>query len=155
MLKFYNDMVVFEEVPDEITLAINITNCPCHCEGCHSKFLWEDTGLYLTTTGIDGLIKANDGITCVCFMGGDREPEEVNKLASYVKTHYGLKTAWYSGYDTLSNKIDLKNFDYVKIGRYDKDLGGLDKETTNQIFYKVHDDQTLENITHRFKHKLH
>ena len=44
MLKYYNAMVVFEEIPDEITLAINITNCPCHCVGCHSKFLWEDVG---------------------------------------------------------------------------------------------------------------
>lgn len=87
-------------------------------------------------------------------MGGDREPEEVNSLASFVKTEYNLKTAWYSGRDSISDKIDLKNFDYVKIGHYDKNLGGLDKETTNQIFYKVHDDQTLEDITYRFRHKL-
>ena len=42
MIKYYNAMVVFEEIPNEITLAINITNCPCHCKGCHSQFLWED-----------------------------------------------------------------------------------------------------------------
>ena len=30
MLKYYNSMVVFEEIPNEITLAINITNLNCN-----------------------------------------------------------------------------------------------------------------------------
>lgn len=152
MVKFYNDMVVFEEVPDEIALAINITNCPCRCDGCHSKFLWEDTGLYLSTIGLDDLIRHNDGITCVCFMGGDQEPEEINNLAKYVKEKHGLKTGWYSGRDVISEKIDIKNFDFIKIGHYDKKLGGLNKEGTNQIFYKVNDN-VLEDITYKFRHK--
>ena len=74
-------MVVFEEIPDEITLAINITNCPCKCPGCHSKFLWDDNGTELTVEVLHKLIKENDGITCVCFMGGDKDPEEVVKLS--------------------------------------------------------------------------
>ena len=37
MLKYANFDVVFQEVPDEVTLAINITNCPNQCPGCHSK----------------------------------------------------------------------------------------------------------------------
>ena len=56
MIKYYNSMVVFEEIPNEITLAINITNCPCHCKGCHSKFLWEDIGTELTFEELDRLI---------------------------------------------------------------------------------------------------
>ena len=57
MLKYYNTMVVFREIPDEITLAINITNCPCHCKGCHSQFLWEDTGTPLTFNEVENLIE--------------------------------------------------------------------------------------------------
>ena len=59
MLKYYNAMVVFEEIPDEITLAINITNCPCKCPGCHSKFLWDDNGTELTVEVLHKLIKEN------------------------------------------------------------------------------------------------
>ena len=47
MLKYVNTDVVFQEIPDEVTLAINISNCPCHCPGCHSRYLWEDIGLSL------------------------------------------------------------------------------------------------------------
>ena len=48
MLKFVGTDIVFQEFPDEVTLAINISNCPCRCPGCHSPFLWKDTGTELT-----------------------------------------------------------------------------------------------------------
>ena len=99
MVKYYNAMVVFEEIPDEITLAINITNCPCHCKGCHSEFLWEDKGISLTTEELDRLIEKNDGITTVCFMGGDSEPQTIQDLAEYVHEIKRLKVGWYSGRD--------------------------------------------------------
>ena len=28
-------------------------------------------------------------------------------------------------------------FDYIKLGHYDEELGGLNKETTNQRLYKI------------------
>ena len=46
-LKYVNTEVVFQEVPDEISLAINISGCPIHCPDCHSKFLWENVGTIL------------------------------------------------------------------------------------------------------------
>jgi len=39
MLKYTTAQVVFSEIPDEITLAINLSNCPIHCPNCHSKEL--------------------------------------------------------------------------------------------------------------------
>jgi len=154
MIKYYNTMVVFEEIPNEITLAINITNCPCHCKGCHSKFLWEDVGTELTFEELERLIKENDGITCVCFMGGDANPKEINDLAIYTNKrnvcgYKSLKVAWYSGCDELSKEIDLKLFNYIKLGHYDEEFGGLDKETTNQRFYIVHDNK-MEDKTFLF-----
>ena len=136
-MKYYNAMVVFEEIPNEITLAINITNCPCHCKGCHSKFLWEDVGTELDGYAIDDLVKKNNGVTCVCFMGGDSDPTYIDKMAAYVKYGLGLKVGWYSGRDFIDKFVDLTHFDYVKIGRYDEELGGLNKETTNQRLYSV------------------
>ena len=107
MIKYYNAMVVFEEIPNEITLAINITNCPCHCKGCHSKFLWEDVGTELTIDELNRLIDKNDGITTVCFMGGDATPEAINTLAEYVHEIRELKVGWYSGMDEYYKNIKL------------------------------------------------
>lgn len=148
MLKYYNAMVVFEEVPDEVSLAINISNCPCKCDGCHSRFLWLDIGTELTQKELGRLIDKNDGISCVCLMGGDIDHNYVLELASYVKKNYEkMKVCWYSGMDELD--CDLKDFDYVKIGHYDKELGGLDKKTTNQRFYKIEKGEKID-ITDRF-----
>lgn len=160
MLKYYNSMVVFEEIPDEITLAINITNCPCKCPGCHSKFLWGDVGTELTIDELDRLISKNDGITAVCFMGGDSSPSDINKLAGELLNsmkHDNLKIGWYSGRDELSEEIDLELFNYIKLGHYDEKYGGLDKETTNQRFYFVDTDfegkYILNDKTHLFWRK--
>jgi anaerobic ribonucleoside-triphosphate reductase activating protein len=150
-------MVVVEEIPNEITLAINLTNCPCHCKGCHSKFLWEDIGTELTIEELDRLINKNDGITTVCFMGGDASPEAVSLLAEYTHEIRKLKVGWYSGMDELSDKINLDWFDYVKIGHYDEDLGPLNKETTNQKLFRVskfENDYQLMDITYLFWKKV-
>lgn len=158
MLKYYNAMVVFEEIPDEITLAINITNCPCHCVGCHSKFLWEDVGTELTFEELERLIKENDGITCICFMGGDANVNEINELAKKIlisKRYGNLKVGWYSGRDEISKDFDFLNFDYIKIGHYDEKLGGLDKKTTNQHLYKIeYSKETVIDITNKFWKKV-
>ena len=160
MVKYYNSMVVFEEIPDEITLAINITNCPCRCVNCHSKFLWEDVGTELTFEELERLIKENDGITCVCFMGGDANPKEINDLATYISAknmcgYKSLKIGWYSGKDELSEDIDIRLFDYIKLGHYDEKFGGLDKETTNQRLYKIaHNTESLIDITSKFWKQL-
>lgn len=149
MLKYHNYMVVFEEIPNEITLAVNITNCPCRCIGCHSKFLWEDTGTPLTTDELCRIIENNRGITCVCFMGGDSNPSDVDYLSSIVRDK-GLKVAWYSGMDTLSDKIRVNNFDYIKIGHYNINLGGLSKKDTNQRLYKIDTEGKMVDITPLF-----
>ena len=153
MIKYYNAMVVFEEIPDEITIAINITNCPCHCVGCHSKFLWEDIGKELTFEELERLIEANKGITCVCFMGGDATPHEINDLAEkvHLRSEYSnIKIAWYSGRDELSSNINLRFFNYIKLGHYDDNMGPLNKKTTNQRLYKIGNNVNLEDITYKF-----
>ena len=46
-LKYNGYSIVMQEVPNEVSLAINISGCPHKCEGCHSKYLWEYDGEYL------------------------------------------------------------------------------------------------------------
>lgn len=134
-IKYHNTAVGFKEFPNEITLLINITNCPCHCPGCHSQYLAEDIGEILDEKSIDNLIKKNDGITCVGFMGGDADPKEIERLANYVKSK-GLKIGWYSGRDYKYNNINYNTFDYYKIGSWKQELGGLDSKTTNQKMFR-------------------
>ena len=153
MLKYVDAKVVFAEVPDEVTLAINISNCPCHCKNCHSSYLAQDIGTELTFNEVRKLIKKNSGISCIAFMGGDSEPKRIDALASFVTNHYQLKVAWYSGRQELSNYIDLYNFDYIKLGPYKEEFGPLNSRTTNQRFYKVSDGKLI-NITSKFwKHE--
>lgn len=152
MLKYTNTEVVFQEIPDETTLAINISNCPCHCKGCHSSYLAEDIGEPLTERELEKLIKENKGITCISFMGGDLDPKEVDRLAQHVPYCYGgeeLSVAWYSGRQELSKDISLKNFNYIKLGPYIEELGGLKSNNTNQKLYKIVDGEMID-ITSRF-----
>lgn len=139
MLKYVNTEITFSEVPDEITLCINISNCPCHCKGCHSPYLAEDIGEELTDSLLVSLIRKHEGITCVCFMGGDSNPANINSLARFIKllSWSKLKVAWYSGRSELSPEIYLPWFDYIKLGPYIEELGPLNSKTTNQKFYQV------------------
>ena len=161
MLKYLNTQVTFSEVPDEITLCINITGCKIGCKNCHSSYLAEDIGEELNIDSLHELISNNKGITCVSFMGGDSNPKEVDYLASIVKEYYSLKTAWYSGVQALSKDIHIWNFSFIKLGPYIEKMGPLNSKTTNQRMYKVvynhYDDGTsgyeLEDITYKFLKK--
>jgi anaerobic ribonucleoside-triphosphate reductase activating protein len=152
MLKYVNSDIVFQEIPDEVTLAINISNCPCRCPGCHSHYLWEDIGLPLNPEAIDNFVqKFGSNLTCIAFMGGDGDPKGVNLLAQYVHEEYPqFKVAWYSGRTVISPLITKNDFDYIKIGPYIKHLGPLKKPSTNQRLYRQNDQGEFEDITSRF-----
>lgn len=152
MLRFVNTGIVFQEIPDEVTLSINISNCPCRCPGCHSKYLWDDVGEPLTIDVIDNFINENHSdITCVCFMGGDSDAAEVCRLAKEVKDcHQHIKVAWYSGRQRIPSFVDKTAFDYVKLGPYLRHLGGLKSPKTNQRLYKKELDGGFLDITSRF-----
>lgn len=149
-LKYANCYIGYQEVPNEITLCINISGCPHHCEGCHSQYLWEYEGNYISDD-IDTLQDKYKGmITCICFMGGDQNLEELTELLLKSKYLYKLKTCVYSGTDNIQIFNDILLYlDYLKIGRFNINLGGLDKQTTNQKFYKVNN-YKLEDITNIF-----
>ena len=152
-LKYLGYSIVFQEVPDEVSLAINISGCPHKCEGCHSKYLWEYEGNYISDD-LDSLIeKYKDLITCVCFMGGDQNQIDLLDLLKTVQK-YGLKTALYSGLD-LYNNLNIRilgNLNYLKLGKYDSSLGGLNSPITNQVMLKWnYSTMQWDNITHLFQ----
>jgi len=139
--------IVFQEIPGEVTLALNLSGCPNRCRGCHSPHLWEDTGEELDEDLFMGLLERYGGsVTCVCFMGGDADPLEVERLSCAVKQQSGgrLKTGWYSGKSRLPEGCAVSAFDFIKLGPYIPELGGLDKEATNQRFYRVENGQLVD-----------
>lgn len=139
-------------MPGEVSLALNITGCPHSCEGCHSPHLREEEGEWLNEENLLTLLhQYGDEVTCVCFMGGDAEPQEVARCSRMVKacSQGRLKTAWYSGSDQWHAAAQEGCFDYVKIGSYRADLGALTDSRTNQRFYRLHEGQK-EDLTHLF-----
>lgn len=151
-MKYVNECVVFQEIPDEISLAINISNCPCRCPGCHSKYLWNDIGNELTHSELDEMLSKYLGeITCVVFMGGDAYINDINDLAMYMRNIYpSIKIGWYSGRTVISNLLNKELFNYIKIGPYIKHLGPLNKKTTNQRIYRKRSNSEWEDITYKF-----
>ena len=137
-LKCAGTSVVFQEVPNEVSLVFSISGCPYRCPDCHSKYLWNDIGVSLENIFFTDFQKYKNYITCVCFMEGTQNLDELKQYCGYAKEK-GKKVCLYTGGDldfSIKN-FALENLDYLKVGSFKKELGGLDKKTTNQKFYKI------------------
>lgn len=155
MVKYCSTAITFAEVPDEISLSIQITNCQNRCKGCHSPFLRKDFGEDLEKDLPVLLEKYEDQITCVCFMGEGNDIVGLQNCIDLVKNS-GLKTCVYSGEDCDEYSWYL-NLDYLKAGPYIAELGGLNNKTTNQRMYKITEEVVknktclnFEDITYKF-----
>lgn len=145
-LKYISYAIVFQEVPNEITLAFNISGCPHHCKGCHSQYLWEYEGDNLLENMENIINQYNNYITCVCFMGGDQNIYELGLALKQCKK-MGYKTCVYSGRDCIQYFNSLFPFlDWIKIGKYDESMKcdnhieyGVKLATSNQHLYKIED----------------
>lgn len=153
MLKYTDYDIVFQEIPDEVTLAVNLAGCPNRCPGCHSPHLQEDIGEPLTPDALGSLLaRYGDAITCLCLMGGDGDPFEVAHLVTCARTlQPGLRTAWYSGRSVLPDGFPAATLDYVKLGPYVSALGGLSAPATNQRLYRLAPDGSRTDLTQRFR----
>lgn len=150
MIKYIPELtdVVLEEIPDRVTLALEISNCQGSCPGCHSSFLKLDLGRELTPEEADRLIDDNFGINCFLLLGEGGDPGALLAIAGHVrKNHPRLELALYSGRQEVEKEI-YDAFDFVKVGPYVQSLGPLNEPTTNQRLY-YHG----EDITPRFWRK--
>ena len=168
MIKYVPQLtsVVLEEIPDRVSLAVEISHCRGNCPGCHSPFLKEDIGEELTPAIIDALVRNNFGVDCFLFLGEGRDPQALCSLADHVRS-LELAPAVYSGRPEVDDAI-WKAFDYVKVGPYVEELGPLNKTTTNQRLYRaipdgidapagsevsLHAGRRFADITARFWHR--
>ena len=148
MIKYADYDIVFDEVPDEVTLAFSLSLCPNRCEGCHSPHLRGDIGEELTPQVVDKLIEDNYGVNCFLLLGEGRDKEALLGIAEHLRrAHPELERAVYSGRTEVEPEI-YAAFDYVKVGPYVEAAGPLNSPSTNQRLY-----HHGEDITARFWHR--
>ena len=151
-MRYASARVVFQEVPDEISLALLITGCPIGCAGCHSADAWApNRGQVLDGEPLAGLLdRHRKFLTCVVFLGGEWAPAELAGLLDLARAR-SLKTCLYTGLEEPQVPAELKaRLDYLKVGPYRADLGGLGSPRTNQKFIDL---RTNEVINYRFQHE--
>lgn len=157
MIKYESTLLTFTEIPDEISLCFNITNCPCRCKECFEPWLREDIGEELTLDRVVYEInKSFNAPTCICFMGGDNDHIHLAALCCNIKRKYpNIKLAMYSGFQEIDELLALY-LDYYKVGPYIPERGPLNNPNTNQRMYKKvtkedHCTWQFEDITYKFQ----
>ena len=148
--RYSHEQVVWLEVPNEVSLAYQISGCPLRCKGCHSADTWKlGVGQELSSEYLDSRLKQYQGlITCVLFLGGEWQVDELIARLVQVKQG-GLKTCLYTGFEQEELAEDIiSHLDYLKTGRWIAELGGLDSPTTNQRFIQL---STGAALTHLFR----
>lgn len=139
MLRLYDKQIVYKEVPDEISLALSFSECPRNCEGCHTPDLSKSMGEHLTPHKLEEILQStmSNHVSCILFYGGEWDCVNLNIFSVLCKS-YNKKIALYTGANTFE-ELDqhlLGLLDYVKLGEYKKEFGGLESKKTNQRFYK-------------------
>lgn len=151
-MRYSVSRIVFQEIPDEVSLAFYITGCPLRCPGCHSSEFWNpNKGDHLNIEVLQKqLQKLNQYITCVLYLGGEWEVDELAPQLDFIKTQ-GFKTALYTGLE-LSEvpKSLIQRLDYLKYGPYIKERGPLNSSNTNQVLINI---KTHENLNDQFFRK--
>ena len=145
-MRHHNFDVVFQEVPGEISLCFNISGCSIRCKGCHSPYLWNRfRGEKLTKYIFSEILKKyKNYATCVLFMGGEwYQKELINRLK--LAQESGYKTCLYTGEETIDDEIK-KHLTWLKTGKWEEKMGGLDNLNTNQKFIEIKTDKKLNYL---------
>ncbi|MEX2365306.1 MAG: anaerobic ribonucleoside-triphosphate reductase activating protein [Pseudohongiellaceae bacterium] len=151
-MRVTHEDVVFQEVPGEVALAFTIAGCPLRCPGCHSSDSWApDEGWLLSPAILTQRIQRYSGLlTAVVFLGGEWHPDPLSDCLQRARS-LGLVTCLYTGMEDISADLK-KHLDYLKVGPWRRDLGGLDSPSTNQRFIDLHSGRILN---HMFQGELH
>jgi anaerobic ribonucleoside-triphosphate reductase activating protein len=143
--------VVFQELPNHISLAFTIHGCPFECPGCHSEHTWDgNTGSPLSDQAFVAYLDQYQGlISAVVFLGGEWHAAALARKLRLAKQR-GLITCLYSGGNHISKQLKPW-LDFVKLGPWQEALGGLDSPTTNQRFIELREGEFWQDQTHWFR----
>lgn len=136
MLNYLKKSVCFQEVPNEISLTFSIAGCPRHCFNCSWKSIEkQEQAKPLTNSVYSRFLNKYKGLaSCVLFLGGDWETQDLITKLKMAKEK-GYKTCLYTGCEMNLVHEDIKNnLDFIKVGPYVEELGGLNSPKTNQRF---------------------
>lgn len=140
------------EVPGEISLLLPLAGCGHSCKGCHSpEYQNKENGQALVMFEIESLLDSyKDKCTCLCIFEGEHSPVDLLLIID-LAISAGYKIALYSGYEKMWSIAFpiLQKLNYLKLGEYIEEFGGLQSKTTNQRMYKLLDDN-YEDITSQF-----
>lgn len=147
-----NVHAVYKDEVEVISVTKNITDKSNKIHPINSNAKPQLTKEYLETR----INQYQDMISCVLFLGGEWQIKQLIELLQIVKiSNPSLKTCLYTGLELdeivglIQNEINnqvgvgwkyiFENnlLDYLKTGRWIRELGGLDNKNTNQRFYKV------------------
>ncbi|SUO97570.1 4Fe-4S cluster-binding domain-containing protein [Suttonella ornithocola] len=100
------ERVVWQEVPDEVSLAFLISGCPLKCRGCHSAYArCPFIGQPLTQDYLEKRLLDYQGLlSCVLFLGGEWQLTALLACLMLVRSH-GLKTCLYTGLDDIDARL--------------------------------------------------
>lgn len=154
MIHYSGVDVVFQEVPDEISLSFTVTGCPWDCKGCHWRELNEIPIEQFPKLTLDNLLKEwdkySDLATNILFFGGDWELNYLERLIrEFQHTRSSPKFSLYSGQkpDKILGEANFALWNYIKAGPYISKRGNLRDRNTNQVMIDVKNDR---DITYKF-----
>ena len=153
-VNYFPDQVFLglQEIAGEITLIIPLAYCQHHCIGCHSPQYQDEFGGEVLTEDryLKYLQQYKDKASCICLFGGEHSPLTLSAWSGLAQG-YGFHTALYSGFDFEELPEGLADcFNYIKVGSYREELGGLDSRTTNQRMLRREADGSFVDITKEF-----
>lgn len=104
-----------------VRVALFVSGCPIHCEGCHNKEAWDyNYGKPFTKETVDEILAMceKDHIDGLSILGGeplaiDNIEEVCNLIVSFRKKFHFTKTIWlYTGFrfEDLPVKAGVRNF---------------------------------------------
>lgn len=104
-----------------VRVALFVSGCPIHCEGCHNKEAWDyNYGKPFTKETVDEILTMceKDSISGLSILGGeplaiDNIEEVCNLIVSFRKKFHFTKTIWlYTGFrfEDLPIKAGVQNF---------------------------------------------
>lgn len=152
MLQYYRKDICFQEVPNEISISFSIAGCPHNCKNCSWKnTIDKEEKKNLTNTIYSMFLNKYKGLaSCVLFLGGEWEQEDLICKLKMAKEK-GYKTCLYTGCNLSQISEQLKqNLDFIKVGPYIEEKGGLSNPNTNQKFIDLINNKILNKyFTHQ------